>query len=322
MIYNYNTNVSNVNNNIDKITEIYKAFNLITKKILVLEIEKTKREYDDFIVAKLPQPTLIIESYKGYFIGWAIEGTIKTKAQKNFYKDLLLRLKKTFLVKTNLLNIKISSIWHLQYAIKDGVKIINNSAKYKMKNLAGCCVSLTAKEEKDGLNDINLAKEEFKIYAGTYSKTEDSLFDFIRHRAYDYARIYGANRDKIDLENLENYCIAIAEIGYQMLGNKKGISTAFMKAKNIANWVYNNYGNGKRTRKIKNDKDLEMTRRENIIRINKTRAEDRKLRVKQAIENLKSKEEKISVRKVATYANISTKTAQKYLKQFKNEGII
>ena len=306
-----------INKNIDKVIKLYKKFDLIASKIIVLYIEKDTRNFDDWLQAELLQPTLLIEHYKGYFIGWAIEGKITTKKQKEFYKHLALRLKKTLLKKTDLHIVKVSSVWALQYALENGYKETNKRL-YELKDLAKTCISLTAKEEKNNkLNDLKL-DEEFAIFAGTYTKTEDALFDFIRFKAYDYKKNNIINNIETTLEDLENYCRSVAEIGYDIVGGK-GISTAYAKARNIAEWVLENYGNGKRKRKTKNDKEYEMTRRENIVRINKLRAEDRKLRVQQAIESLKFIGERISVRKVAEYANISTKTAQKYLKQLKEE---
>ncbi len=302
---------------LNKVIELYKKFNLVASKIIVLQVRKDKRDFSDWIQADLPQPTIIAESWDGYFIGWGIAGKIETKEQKKFYKDLSLRLKKTLLKKTQLHNIKVSSIYALRYTLENGY-IETNKKIYEMKDIASFCLSLSKKEEKEKKIIIDDTKEEFAIFAGTYTKTEDALFDFIRYKAYDYKKNNMINNIETTLEDLENYCRAIAEIGYDLIGGK-GLSTAYAKAKNIAKWVLENYGNGKRKRKMKNDKEYEMTRRENIVRINKLRAEDRKLRVQQAIESLKFVGERVSVRKVAEYANISTKTAQKYLKQLKEE---
>jgi len=311
----------------NEVVELYHKFDLIARKIIVLSVEKNYRKYDDFIDAGLPAPTFIIEHWKGYYIGWAINGSIKTNAQKDFYKDLALRLKKTFLVRTNLINIKISSIWALKYALEsnEAVHIVTNQT-YEMKDLAGACESLTTPEEKTKkLNDDKLLdiKEELQVFAGTYTKSEDALFDFIRFRAYDYAKINSINNSKINLEDLENYCLAIAEIGYEVIGGK-GISTAYAKTKNIAEWVYLKYGNGKRKRKIENDKELAMTRRERALSNSKAQYEKAHKKIMNAITGIfadeyKKKNGTWNIMKLARELSMSKNTIKKHLQE---EGII
>ena len=244
------------------VMQLYKKFDLIASKIIVIKIEKHTRNFDDWLVAELPQPTFIIEHTKGYFLGWSIVGKIDTKQQKKFYKNLALRIKKTLLKRTDLDNVKVSSVWALQYALENGYKEANKKI-YEMKYLAKNCESLSATEEKNNkLNKEKNLDEELSIFAGTYTKSDDALFDFIRFKAYDYARINSVNNIKNNLEDLDNYCKIIAEIGVDVLGAKKGIGSAYSKAKNIAKWVYKNYQNGKRKRKTKNYKELLMTRQE------------------------------------------------------------
>jgi hypothetical protein len=249
------TNPKDKSSNI--IGELYKKFELIASKVIVLRVFKDTTNMDDFIKAELPQPTLLTETWDGYFIGYAIKGKIKTKAQKLFYKHLSLRLKKTLQVKAKV-RVENSSIFHLQYATESGRKITTSNV-YEMKFLAGHCLSLTLREEKTLKLQNTTTREELAIFAGTYNKSEDALFDFIRHKAYDYKRINTINEIKTSLEDLTSYCKAIAELGYDIIGGK-GISTAIAKAKNIAKWVYENYGVKKR--KTKNDEELKMTRQE------------------------------------------------------------
>ena len=308
----------------NEVIELYRKFNLIAKKIIVLCIFKDKRIFDDWLNAELPQPTLIVESWDGYFIGWAINGQIKTKEQKNFYKDLALRLKKTFIKRTNLVRVENSSVWALQYALEDGY-VITYKYNYEMKELASYCESLTSKEEKEKKLQKQTTEEEFAVYSLTYEKSEDALFDFIRFKAYDYKRINMINGVETELEDLKNYCIEIAKLGYSVIGGK-GISTALAKAKNIAEWTYYNYTAKKKDRrKYKTKKEikrLEMSRKENIKKIHQLRTTQTKEKVYKAIEKLKGQEEKITVRKVAEVAEVNKNTASKYIKQAKEEGII
>ncbi len=304
------------------VIKLYKNYSLLSKKIILLKVYKDKRDFGDWIDADLPQPTLIIQNYDGYFIGWAINGKIKTKAQKAFYKDLSLRLKKTLLKRTNLQRVENSSVWALQYALENGERFITRQS-YEMKKLASFCESLTSKEEKEKKLSDTTTKEELYLYASTYSKSEDALFDFIRFKVYDYKKIAMIEKREVSLEDLTNYALAIAELGYDVIGGK-GISTAKAKAKNIAEWTFYNYGNGKRKRKTKSDKELKMTR----IERSKANAKLKYDRVHKKILNLitgmfaneyKKKDGSWNISKIAKEANVTRASVYKHLK---DEGLI
>jgi len=316
--------VTNTKTTDNVVIELYNKFSLIAKKIVVLRVFKDKRTFGDWVDADLPQPTLIVENYDGYFIGWAINGQIKTKEQKNFYKDLVLRLKKTFLKRTDLVRVENSSVWALQYALDNGY-VETHRKSYEMKTLASFCESLKKIEEEEKKLQNQTTQEELAIYAGTYEKSEDALFDFIRHKAYDYKRINMINKVETELDDLKHYCIEIAKLGYSVIGGK-GISTAIAKAKNIAEWTYYNYtAKRKDRRKYKTKKELErlkMSREENIKKIHQLRKEQTKEKIYNAIKELKEKNEKITIRKVAEVAEVNKNTANKYIKQAKDEGII
>jgi hypothetical protein len=301
------------------IPELYKKFNLIATKFIVLRIKKNIRKFDDWLKAELLQPSFIIENWDGYFIGWAINGKIRTKKQKEFYKDLSIRLKKSLIYKAKIFNVEVVSIWHLNFALENGYKEIHYKS-YEMKDLAKSCLSLNKKEEKNKKIDIPTTldnKEEFNVFAGTYTKSDDALYDFIRFRAYDYARINKLNKANYTLEDITNYCLQIAEIGYDIVGGK-GISTAKAKARNIANWVYHNYGNGKRKRKIKSDEELLMTRRENALKLSKEKYKiiHNKLIniIKEKKEEFTKKDGSYNVNKLAKEIKVSRNTIYKHLK--------
>ncbi len=314
MIVNNNKKANNV------VVELYKKFDLIARKIIVLNVKKSTAEFDDFITAELPQPTIIAEHYTGYYIGWAIKGQIKTKAQKAFYKALALRLKKTFMVRVgNHIKVENSSVWALQYALDDGFRVVNNNAVYEMKALAGACVSLTKNEEKNGsLNADTKLSEELHVYAGTYNNSEDALFDFIRFKAYDYVRIQRQSNADVTLTDLQNYCNVIAEVGYEVIGGK-GISTAKAKARNIAEWVHSYYRTGKRPRKTSTEKELKMTRQEHA----KKNAEEKYKKVHKKIMGLvtgmfaaeyKKKNGTWNISKIAREAGVTRASVYKHLK--------
>ncbi len=315
-------NKKTTKNNSNVVIKLYRNYSLLSTKTLLLKVYKNRRNFSDWIDADLPQPTLIAEAYDGYFIGWAINGKIKTKEQKNFYKDLSLRLKKTLLKRTDLQRVENSSVWALQYALEGGERFITKQS-YEMKKLASFCESLTSKEEKEKKLADTTTREELHIYAGTYEKSEDALFDFIRHKVYDYKRIAMIEKREVSLEELDNYAKAIADIGYEVIGGK-GISTAKAKAKNIAEWTFYNYGNGKRKRKTKTEEELKMTR----IERSKANAKLKYDRVHKKILNIitgmfadeyKKKDNSWNISKIAKEANVTRASVYKHLK---DEGLI
>ena len=315
-------NKKTTKNNSNVVIKLYRNYSLLSTKTLLLKVYKNRRNFSDWIDADLPQPTLIAEAYDGYFIGWAINGKIKTKEQKNFYKDLSLRLKKTLLKRTDLQRVENSSVWALQYALEGGERFITKQS-YEMKKLASFCESLTSKEEKEKKLADTTTREELHIYAGTYEKSEDALFDFIRHKVYDYKRIAMIEKREVSLEELDNYAKAIADIGYEVIGGK-GISTAKAKAKNIAEWTFYNYSNGKRKRKTKTEEELKMTR----IERSKANAKLKYDRVHKKILNIitgmfadeyKKKDNSWNISKIAKEANVTRASVYKHLK---DEGLI
>jgi len=94
--------------------------------------------------------------------------------------------------------------------------------------------------------------------------TEDLLFDAIRHAIYDFVK--ANSKSALTYEYVEQ----IARIKYEIIGSKKGWSTAKAKAKAIYRWVMENYnpGNGRNNWNYKRkmtDEEYEMTRRERAI---------------------------------------------------------
>ena len=59
-----------------------------------------------------------------------------------------------------------------------------------------------------------------------------------------------------------------------------------------------------------------------LIQSNRKRQQEAKEKVYKAIQELKEKNEKITIRKVAELANVNKNTANKYVRQAREEGII
>jgi len=301
---------------------LLKCKNILPKQKLLLKI-LTKKEgflltfriwgkcevFDTF----LPSPNIYkIFDEHSYLVAWLIEGYFLTEKNKEFLKDVIKRAIETFLkfgaIRVewigwiNIAKLKNSDIIHLEtYNLRDDIAPYLESLKKNNKN-----------------NKYKLLE-----YLASYTQikeSDDAFFDWLRFKIYDFVKTNG--KEALTLE----YCKELAIIGYEIMGHKKGISTPLAKAKAIYDWVIENYNpkginNWNYIRKL-TDEELEMTRRENILEINKRKAEKTKRKVYEVIKKLKEQQENIGIKKVAKIANVSVNTARKYIKQAKEEGII
>jgi len=303
-MYNYNKNKSYLQKLL---------FNIVNKKegfLLAFRVWGQAEIFDTF----LPPPNIykVLDEHS-YLAVWLIEGYFLSEKNKKFLKDVIERAIETFLKMgairvewigwINITKLRDNDILHLDsYNLRDDI------APY-----------LECLKKKNEDNKYKLLE-----YLASYTKTkesDDAFFDWLRFKVYDFVKENGKNALTLD------YCRELAVIGYEIMGHKKGISTPLAKAKAIYNWVMESYNpkgvnNWNYKRKTKNDEELEMTRREHIIKINKQKAQKTKEKVYQAIEKLKAKGEKISIRKIMKEAQVSKSSVEKYLKQAKEEGII
>ncbi|WP_456488871.1 hypothetical protein [Caminibacter pacificus] len=284
-------------------------FDIIYKKqgfLLAFRVWGNPAEmFDSF----LPLPNILKRFDNNYLTAWLIEGYFLTKKNRKFLEDIVRGIIDTFFkygaVKVewigwiNLAKLTDNDILHLNaYNLRDDIAPYTESPK-KQKS---------QKEYK--------ALEALASYH-SYKESDDAFFDWLRFKVYDFVNINGKNALTLD------YVRELAIIGYEIMGHKKGLSTPLAKAKAIYNWVMENYQNNwNYKRKTKDDEELEMTRREHIIKVNKQKAKKTKEKVYKAIQELKEKNEKISVRKVMKEAQVSKSSVEKYLKQAREEGII
>ena len=276
---------------------------------------------NEFIELELPIPNLIIypKNKNGVFIGYFIEGFFGTEKAKAFLADIIKRFEKTFL--------KLSHIGYIE-RIKHPPIIDENTnchfqmeVIYSLKDFSRVLDSLdnkvSKKEEK--IENLKVAKA-----LGEKKTTDDALFDYMRFIAYDFVKANG--KEALTREYLEK----IGEIGNEILGKTKEFSTIRAKAKAIYEWVIKNYRVRKELENVCNwnyvrklsDEEYKMTRKEHIIKINKQKAQKTKEKVYKAIQKLKEKQEKISIRKVMKEAQVSKSSVEKYLKQAREEGLI
>jgi len=184
----------------------------------------------EWVNAGLPTPTLLIPLQHSYYIGYAIEGYFATNKNKKFLQDVKLRLIATL--------------------AREGAQIVRDMGRpidlknkevihynpdfvYNLRDdIAPCLISL---------NDYNNEKERDKLYSffsALGANTEDLLFDSIRFAVYDFVR--ANSKDALTYEYVEQ----IAKIKFELIGSKKGWSTAKAKAKAIYNWVKEKYRPG------------------------------------------------------------------------------
>ena len=273
---------------------------------------------DEFIELQLPIPNIIIyPSKSGVFIGYFIEGFFGTKKNRRFLQDIIKRFEKTFL--------KLSHIGYIE-RIKHPPIIDDNTnchfqmdIIYSLKDFSTILDSLNyqvSKKEKQ-IENLKIAKT-----LGERKITDDALFDYMRFIAYDFVKTNGKEA------LTEEYLIQIGELGNEVLDKTKEFSTIRAKAKAIYNWIMENYRVRKELENVKkyirklSDEEYKMQKREIALKNSKMRAEKTKRKVYEAIEKLKEQGKKISSRKIKELADVSLNSAQKYLRQAKEEGII
>jgi len=273
---------------------------------------------DEWMELYLPVPNVIIypKGKNGIFIGYFIEGFFATPNNKKFLQDIIKRFEKTFLKLSNIgyverithppiLDNKIDFRLQIDkiYSLKDFSTILDSLDNY-----------ISKKQEQ--VENLRIAKA-----IGERKATDDALFDYMRFIAYDFVK--QNSKEALTREYLEE----IGYLGNEILGQIKEPSTIKAKAKNIYNWIMEKFNPGSginnwNYKRKMSDEEYEMTRKEIALRNSKMRAEKTKQKVYEAIKKLKQEGEKITIRKIAQLSKTSKSSAEKYLKQAKEEGII
>lgn len=262
----------------------------------------------------LPAPSLLIPLKHSYYIGYKIEGYFSTQKNRKFLQDIIARFVITLAHEGAQ---KVEYLHYKPYLDNKDIIHYNEDYIYNLRDdIAPCLLSLQETKKRDKERDNLLAT------IGQYTNSEDELFDAIRFTIYDFVKMNG--KDALTYDYVET----IAQVKYEIIGSKKGWSTAKAKAKAIYKWVKENYrvgtGKSKKARRTQKEylEETMATRKEHITKINKERAVKKKNKVKEAIKILEEKGERISVRNIAKVAEISTKTAQKYLKELREANEI
>ena len=284
--------------------------NLIAKKeafILAFRVwGDTSEIFDSF----LPLPNILKKiDMHSYLIAWLIEGYFLTKENQKFLKDIIEKISDTLI---HYGAVKIEWIGWINLAKLTPNDILSTQI-YNLKDDIAPFTQSDKKAKRKSYKALELLASYHE-----YKESDDAFFDWLRFKVYDFVKENGKNALTLD------YCKELAIIGYEIMGHKKGISTPLAKAKAIYNWVMENYNpknNWNYQRKL-TDEEYEMTRKEHILRVNQQKALKTKEKVYKAIIKLKENNEKITVRKVMQEAGVSKNSANKYLKQAREEGIV
>ena len=253
----------------------------------------------------LPFPNIIKTFKNSYLVAWLIEGYFLTKNNRKFLDDVIARLINTLLKQGAL---RVEWIGWINFAKLNDNDILHLNAYNLRDDIAPYTENVKSKREYKAL--------ELLASHTQYRESDDAFFDWLRFKVYDFVNQNGKNALTLD------YVKELAVLGYEIMGHKKGLSTPLAKAKSVYNWVMEYYQNNWNYQRKLTDEEYEMTRKENILRINKERAQKTKEKIYKVIKQLQDKNENVGIKKVAKIAQVSVNTARKYLRQAKEEGII
>jgi hypothetical protein len=272
----------------------------------------------EWLTAGLPIPTLLIPLRNYYYIGYAIEGFFGTARNRKFLQDIIARIMATLMHEGAQ---KVEYVEHKPYIPDSDIAHFYPERIYNLRDdLSPSLISV---------RDFEDDKERDKVYAlfsAFGANTEDLLFDAIRFAVYDFVRANG--KSALTYEYVEE----IARIKYEIIGSKKGWSTAKAKAKAIYRWVMENYnpGSGKNNWNYKrkmSEEELAMTRAERARANARKREEESRKKVLNAVtglvaDELKKKNGKWSYAKIARFTGLDPDTVRKHMKKLIEEGVI
>jgi len=306
--HNYSILYDNISH-INKINKQKQLFSIIKNKQGFLIAFRVWGNPTDIFDSFLPYPNILRKFDNNYLIAWLIEGYFLTKKNRRFLEDAITKMIETLLKFgslrvewigwINLAKLSDTDILHLNaFNLRDD---INPYLEHKK----------TSKEKEKKYKALELLASHTQ-----YKESDDTFFDWLRFKVYDFVNENGKNALTLD------YVKELAIIGYEIMGHKKGLSTPLAKAKAIYNWVIENYQNNWNYKRKLSDEEYEMQKKEIALKNSQKIAQQTKEKVYKAIQELKEKEAKITVRKVKELANVSINSASKYIKQAREEGII
>jgi len=286
---------------------------------------------DEFIQAELPIPTIFIDTGRYYILAYTLLDKPNTKEAQQMYLDLQKRFCKTIINNSTAFKVIPLKQGTAKYIMLQNLdKIILSNNKYGMRYLSNISSLESLEAEKE--NSIKFEKEKFdKLLQTAQTQKEikileklsdDAIFDTLRELAY---RFYSAN-SYITEEVL--YKLGLSAGVPEK--TKKGRVLEY-KSRAIVEWINKNYNSKKNfvdyKRKTKNDKELEMTRRENMIKLNEKKFNEARKKIMNMITGMfadeyKKKDGSFNIMKLSKDLKMSRTTITKHLKLLKEEGII
>lgn len=135
----------------------------------------------------------------------------------------------------------------------------------------------------------------------------DELFENCRKDIYALKRV--------DRLNYENVYSILENANRSYFQNKACRSDIKCKAQNMFEWTRDNYNSrNSRVKSTRTPEEIKVTRQERAITNAENKAKTAQAKIIGAVEAMKFLQEKITVRAVAAYAQVSKNTAEKYLK--------
>jgi len=244
----------------------------------------------EFLDYDLPIPNYLEHYNKGYAIAWLIEGYFGTKKSEQFLNDIIARFMLSF---ADLSPKRLPYKPEYEKSLKTA-HILNKA--YSLKSFSTKLKSIKTKKKIPRRADM----------------FEDFIFWAIKLYAEDLIREY----------NLISYQL-LEEFALNQFLHKKDKSTLKAKCRNIFNYYEERDFKIKEKKYENNQKKYEgtkMTRTENIIKVNKARAEEKKRKILNITsgmfaDDLKKKNGKWNIAKISKELNISYDTVKKYLPQ-------
>jgi len=279
------------------------------------------------------KPTFVLETDKGVHIAYALKNIIKYDWEKTIRLARYVKEAITELLKADKFgSLKIKGIWRNPLLHKNiFIKNLYNLEDFK---------HLITERKHYIINDINITTT--KINKNNFSFKLGNRNNYIFYNAMkeikeaDYTKIYNyiynlnikeSIKNNVEkLEDRELQKIAKSVLRYNLNNKnyvgkiKKEINRGVMKFEKIKNLNKKEYEKEVKRRQRLSAHRTNKILKEKRIEIMTQRKKKTKQKIKEAIETLKTLDEKITITKIAKETNLSRQTISKYLKELKEEA--
>lgn len=239
----------------------------------------------------LPPPCYLLHSNAGATIGWQIKGFPGTIKAREYFNDIIARVVITFA------DYRPQRVQRPDKSL-DADAHVNATVAYDLKQFGN-------------LKSLYWRGQKAEKFALVKAGEQDKIFWAIK--LYVEARIKQQGEGTpVIYQELEAWAFETFWIDERRAKDK---STLRAKCRSVWNWYD---ARGWTIPK----KESQMTRSERARANAKLKAIRAENAVRSAVQSLKFLNERISIRKVAEYAQVSKSTAEKYLRKLREEGLI